>query len=85
MLLSFQNVELIREGLYSYQDEIRSEALGLLCVSHKKAGNSPVFLLYAIYNVRLQFPSQNAGDSLLICSWMANIDCISINLWEEVF
>lgn len=46
MLLSFQNVELIREGLYSYQDEIRSEALGLLCVSHKKAGNSPVFLLY---------------------------------------
>uniref|UniRef100_K1PGZ0 Thyroid adenoma-associated protein n=1 Tax=Magallana gigas TaxID=29159 RepID=K1PGZ0_MAGGI len=34
---ALQNVELIREGLYSYQDEIRSEALGLVCVSHKKA------------------------------------------------
>lgn len=44
ILVCFQGVELIKEGLSSYQDEIRSEALGLVCVSHKKAGNVLVYL-----------------------------------------
>ncbi|XP_062621565.1 tRNA (32-2'-O)-methyltransferase regulator THADA-like [Saccostrea cucullata] len=34
---TLQGEDLIREGLYSCQDEIRSEALGLLCVCHKKS------------------------------------------------
>lgn len=36
---------MIKEGLHSYQDEIRSEALGLVCVSHKKAGNNQVMFI----------------------------------------
>ncbi|XP_061173032.1 tRNA (32-2'-O)-methyltransferase regulator THADA-like [Saccostrea echinata] len=34
---TLQGEDLIREGLYSCQDEIRSEALGLLCICHKKS------------------------------------------------
>nr|XP_022333463.1 thyroid adenoma-associated protein homolog [Crassostrea virginica]XP_022333464.1 thyroid adenoma-associated protein homolog [Crassostrea virginica] len=34
---TLKGVELIKEGLSSYQDEIRSEAVGLVCVSQKKA------------------------------------------------
>lgn len=90
ILVWFQGVELIKEGLSSYQDEIRSEALGLVCVSQKKAGNNlimfriylHIFCIQYTFNLDMHFNVSSERIFILVYIFK-NAYCTFLMFWIQ--